>query len=727
MAEPGEYLRETAGLTMREVLERRTKKLQNEGRYHDELTLKERDPVKYEVLYAKLMQSVYNGKEVCKRISGSIINAELGENIIEVFTAEGDAVALSPGVLLHIHTISRNIKFILENDYEDNPGIREGDHFFNNDPHIGGQHSPDQNIVTPIFHEGRLVAWAGGMTHVAETGATSPGGTVPDATSRFYEGLMLTAIKIAENDTCRRDLEILVERATRDATAWLLDVRGKMGAICNVRRDVKALIEEYGVDYFTEAMHEYVEDSRRAAKVKIRQITVPGTYRARAYTDVVIPGKLQTLLQFEVKMIFDKEGNMTLDLHGSSPAGLHPFGGSLASTEGATLCGMLQAAFYDTRYNDGTLYAMTLNIPENSVFWVHRTAATSRFISGVGSPLMSSLFEIISRGNYLTGHLDDVVSPNPATHPVTNFGGIDQWGRPYSIPVPEHGVEGTSALAYQDGVHTSYAMWCPPADMGDIEIWERNVPFLVLGRHQRRDGGGVGKFRGGSGLDSLWMIYNSGGSETSWLGSSKFMAIGQGLNGGYPSPSAVMTTANNTDMKEILAEQRPYPTEFGTVDDREIPRYVKGDIDLDAPIHQPPRPVENYALMEPMYQGGAGYGDPLERDPALVIKDLADRTMSMRRAREVYCVVLEGDESRPERLRCDEEKTGALREAKRRERRELGRPAAEYLAQWREKLVKGEIPKHPKAMINQVLRFSPGWADWFRREWNLPESFKEVP
>src|SRR3990172_2361780 len=106
--------------------------------------------------------------------------AELGENIIEIFTPEGDAVALSPGVLLHIHTISRNIKFILENDYEENPGISEGDHFFNNDPHIGGQHSPDQNIVTPIFHEGKLVAWAGGMTHVAETGATSPGGTVPD-------------------------------------------------------------------------------------------------------------------------------------------------------------------------------------------------------------------------------------------------------------------------------------------------------------------------------------------------------------------------------------------------------------------------------------------------------------------------------------------------------------------------------------------------------------------
>lgn len=725
MAELGAYVRETAGLTMREMLERRDKKMRAEGRYHDELTLKEKDPVNYEVLYAKLMQSVYNGKEMCRRISGSLLIAELGENIIVVFTPEGDAVALSPGVLLHIHTISRNIKFILENDYEENPGIREGDHFFNNDPHIGGQHAPDQNIVTPIFHEGRLVAWAGAMTHVGETGATSPGGTVPDAKSRFYEGLMMTAIKIAENDTCRRDLEIMVERGTRDATAWLLDVRAKMGAVSNVRRDVKALIAEYGLDYFLEAMHEYVEDSRREAKAKIRQITMPGTYRARAYTDVMMPETLD-LLQFDIKMTFDKEGNMTLDLHGSSPSGPFPFNGSLASTEGATLCGILQAAFYDTRYNDGTLYAMTLKIPEKSIFWVERTGATGRFIAGVGAPLMSAIFEIISRANYLRGRLEDVVSPNPATHPLAAFGGIDQWGRPYALPVPEHGVEGASALAYRDGVHTCYAMWCPPADMGDIEIWERAVPFLVLGRHQRCDGGGVGKFRGGSGLDSLWMMYNSGGSETNCQGASKFMAIGQGLNGGYPSPSGVLTTADNTNMKEILAEQRPYPTAFGTVEDREIPRYVRGDIDLDAQLQQPTRPAGNYALIELMYQGGAGYGDPLERDPSLVIKDLAERTTSIRRAREVYGVVLEREDVAPERLRCDEEKTRALRAVKRRERGERGMPAKEYLAKWREKLMKGEIPKHPKAMINKLLQFSPVWADWFRREWNLPESFKEV-
>jgi N-methylhydantoinase B len=53
--------------------------------------------------------------------------------------------------------------------------------------------------------------------------------------------------------------------------------------------------------------------------------------------------------------------------------------------------------------------------------------------------------------------------------------------------------------------------------------------------------------------------------------------------------------------------------------------------------------------------GGGGYGEPLERDPALVLHDVQEGWVSAARARDVYGVVLAGDD-------VDAEATRRLRE-----------------------------------------------------------------
>jgi acetone carboxylase alpha subunit len=147
MGKKGEYLRETEGLNLKELLKKSNERIQEKGYYAKELYLKNEDPIKYEVLYAKLVQLCVGAKETCRAISGSFAVREIGENLAVLYTAEGDGVASSTGIFLHLHTMGRQIKYIIEKDYETNPGIKEGDYFFNNDPHIGGQHTPDQNII----------------------------------------------------------------------------------------------------------------------------------------------------------------------------------------------------------------------------------------------------------------------------------------------------------------------------------------------------------------------------------------------------------------------------------------------------------------------------------------------------------------------------------------------------------------------------------------------------
>ncbi|TMK75974.1 MAG: hydantoinase/oxoprolinase family protein [Actinobacteria bacterium] len=108
-----------------------------------ELELKDSDPIGYEKLFARLRGGLVSARETALNISASPIVRELGELCFALYTPEGDSVALSTGIIVHVHTMSDAIKWMVRHGYEDNPGIRPGDIFANNDPVIGDVHNAD--------------------------------------------------------------------------------------------------------------------------------------------------------------------------------------------------------------------------------------------------------------------------------------------------------------------------------------------------------------------------------------------------------------------------------------------------------------------------------------------------------------------------------------------------------------------------------------------------------
>ena len=124
--------------------------------------MNEADPIGFEVFYTKLSQSINNARDLARQVAASPEMREMGELVLGLFTPEGDAVRLFPGLMVHVRTMSRAIKWMIENDYETEVGINEGDIFFNNDPYIGGGHAPDQQIIIPLFYRRqphRLGGW----------------------------------------------------------------------------------------------------------------------------------------------------------------------------------------------------------------------------------------------------------------------------------------------------------------------------------------------------------------------------------------------------------------------------------------------------------------------------------------------------------------------------------------------------------------------------------------
>ena len=134
------------------------------------------EPIEYEKLFSRLRGGLVSARETALNISASPIVRELGELCFALYTPEGDSIALSTGIIVHVHTMSDAIKFMVRNGWEDNPKIRPGDIFANDDPVIGDVHNADVQTFVPIFWEGELVAWAGGVTHVLDIGASTPGG-----------------------------------------------------------------------------------------------------------------------------------------------------------------------------------------------------------------------------------------------------------------------------------------------------------------------------------------------------------------------------------------------------------------------------------------------------------------------------------------------------------------------------------------------------------------------
>lgn len=711
-------------IDLKQKLHSRERRFLESGQYEDDLVVKSKDPIRFELLNEKLVQAVTNAHEVARLVSASPMTRELGEVIFGLYTPEGDAVALSKGLLVHVHTVSRMIKWMIEQDYESKVTFSEGDYFFNNDPYIGGAHALDQMIVTPIFFDGEIVGWSAGLTHVPETGGSAPGGMMPFARHRFDEGLFLPCVKIGENDEFNFDLEVLVERSIRTPVIWMTDNRAKMTGTRMIREQVKELISDFGVEYFQKACYEYIEDGRRATQERVRSVLAPGTYREVAWRGSIIPGE-ETLLHAPLEMTVHRDGRITLSWEGMSPAGWHPFQGTLPALEGLVLNGVIQNLLYDARHNEGLIMAVTLEVPEGSVgnppSIFHPTAMWGA-IYGAGV----SVGQALGRAYYAKGYREEVHASSALSSGFL-AGGTDQYGRPFGSHNMEFAAAGFFATAVMDGLDTAGVEFNPEGDMGDAEIWEQMFPCIYLAREIHKNGGGFGKFRGGNGILSLYAVWGSDDVQVGSFGSAPIFSA-PGLMGGYPASALYFWIGRDTDLKERIEAGRRVPSSEGLDPaEPEFVRMVDADWELVPGANAVVKPARQYDIFTALTGDGGGFGDPIKREPRSVSEDLRKGLSDVKTARDVYCVAID-----PDTFEVDKEETDRLRVERRRDRLAQAMPAEKYKTAVRQKLLSGELLRGDefaptRRMYRNVLGFSETWARHFRSFWDLPEDLDIDP
>ena len=210
------------------------------------------------------------------------------------------------------------IKNFIAAGYEDDPGFKQGDIFENNDPHYGGIHSPDFDMCMPLFHDGKLIAWASCVSHVADAGSVTPGSIGflnPDC---YSDGIAISMERVGENDRFYPWYEKRIRSRTRTPDFVMGDARGRLAGCITIRERLDDVIEKYGLDFFLDAGQEYVEDSRRYAVGRVKSQTVPGRIRKSQFKDLAMKGKRVLLAKQDIDcMLFNLPMELTINADAS--------------------------------------------------------------------------------------------------------------------------------------------------------------------------------------------------------------------------------------------------------------------------------------------------------------------------------------------------------------------------------------------------------------------------
>ncbi len=692
-----------------------------------DLELKDSDPIGYEKLFARLRGGLVSARETALNISASPIVRELGELCFALYTPEGDSIALSTGIIVHVHTMSDAIKWMVRHHYEDNPGIRPGDIFANNDPTIGDVHNADVQTFVPIFWEGELIAWAGGVTHVLDIGASTPGGVPVGPTNRLDDGIDLPCMKIGEGDELAQWHLTRCLKQTRAPMYYLLDERTRLAGCHMIREAVERVVLEEGADRFKQFSREVIEEGRRSFKSRISEMTVPGRYRSAATFDITFADKEQLPARarrdfvmhapFEVRIGGD--GDYALDLEGSSAWGWHSMNCTPSGMQGAIWVQFTQTLICNDKVNDGAYLAIETNFPEGTIANLGDAEGSTGIAWAFLQPAFLGFARTLARGLQARGFIEEVMAPYSVSGNVIQGGGIDQYGNSSAIMNFEIAAQGMGAKYVLDGTDTCAAMFNPEGDAGDVEMWELICPMIYLSRRIKANTGGAGRHRGGSSFESLLMVWKTPFWELQNLGATRMVTAG--IFGGYPGSAAYIHNIKRDNLRELAEAGDAYPLADGSFDEPAL-MAIEGERTYKQDNMTTLQPFEEGDLYLSVMKGAPGLGDPLLRPPAAVARDVAEGHLLPRFADSIYGVALREDGS------ADQAATEKRRQRFRAERLERARPVREWWAEQRHRVIAEDMIEPVRTGIAESMKLSERWAAEYRGFWDLDPDFQmEAP
>jgi N-methylhydantoinase B len=288
---------------------------------------------------------------------------------------------------------------------------------------------------------------------------------------------------------------------------------------------------------------------------------------------------------------------------------------------------------WDLPWNQGIAKCIDIVCPEGKLVNAAYPAPTSMATISTIIVVINTVFRPLSQLLSLTeSYRDEAMGVWTGTSLAPVVSGISQSGYPFVYTEMSHFAGGSGARTYKDGMDTGGIVFNTTPSIANIETAEQDYPVLYLFRRQLCDSGGPGRYRGGVSGELAYIVHDAPGGvlEVSFAGGGAEQPNGVGLAGGLPGATVRVIRVHAGALETSLREGLPLPS---TLEE------TGGRLEVMAQKHGrtafPPGDVWYHN-----WQGGGGYGDPLERDPAAVQHDVSSGLVSRTCASEIYGVVL---------------------------------------------------------------------------------------
>ncbi|SRR5579884_431720 len=492
-------------------------------------------------------------------------------------------------------------------------GFAPGDVIVTNHQRVAGQHLNNICVYTPIFFEGELYAFAVVRAHWVDVGGHSTGfGGGEGVTDPWMEGLQLDQIKIYEGGEPDRKALKIISDNIRYPESSMGDLRSQLAACTLAERRLVELLQRYGRDTVTASIETIFRESE--AKCRAVVAAMPdGEYEAESIIDHDFVERDRPI-PIKVRVIV-RGDEMTIDLTQCSPQ-------RRGAMNSRTLAGAYIAYKAITTplepVNEGSFAGCKVEIQEGNLMMARYPAT----MAGWSLPLPTVVDTILKA---LAPALPDRV---PAAHlgtlggAIVFFGTHPSTGKGFVLQSIEGG--GWGGRPWEDGPSGCVSVCQGDVRNSPVENIELKVPVIIESRGLRPGSAGAGKFRGGFGMatrvrnlvEGRWNLPgpHGRGKQPPW-----------GLWGGKPAKPA-------DSMLQLPGESEFKPVEAAR---RLVPAGAR-------------------ALF--LTAGGGGWGDPFERDPAMVQADVRDGLVTLEEARDDYGVALD-----PVTFAVNEAATAALR------------------------------------------------------------------
>jgi N-methylhydantoinase B len=577
------------------------------------------DPITFEILSHRVYQIAKEMGSTLERVGGTVNTTQMHDYMASLYLANGDVLSAGDAMGWHVACAGFAVKRIIER-FENDGGINPDDIFLLNDPYVAAIHQSDVYMISPIHFNAKLMGWSATFVHVMDIGAMSPGGNSPGATEICHEGIRIPGIKLVERGELRKDFFEAFINMTRQPVMVGLDLKCEIAANNVAKSRMHALFEQFGPELVTAVSREMLNYSESILRKRIAEIP-DGTWSET--------GSIHAGDTWNVHVTLNKRGErLMFDFTGSSPQAKKGINLPYHATFGACYEAILSTMAYDLPKNHGALNPIEVIAPPGTVVNSIPPAPVSLNTTSGGSTAKFVANAVITQMLATSEKWRGEVMALNVGHRLARHAGVNQHGNYYVSTLSEGALDGTGARSYRDGDDTGDGL-----SSHNIEWLEANFPLLYLFRRNIKGGGGAGKYRGGAGSESALTVHDApeGKIKGVALGVAGLRNSGQGLFGGYPGAPSLLMLTEGARVEETIAEDMS-PDQLDDLGGRSsLLPYCEFDLG------------RNDVLYMRMASGG-GYGDPLEREPQRVLRDVEDGVVSRQEARDIYGVAIDGDE-----------------------------------------------------------------------------------